>query len=467
MKTDVLIIGGGPGGSAAAMFLLREGITPVILEQEEFPRFHIGESFTGEAAQVLRRLGLGEKMDAMENPIKHGVKVYGTNAATTWYVKVSSRDENWNLYDNTTWQVRRSEFDAMMLQEAINRGAKIIRGTAIKALQDEEGALVGIRIRHLNGDEENISTKVVLDCSGQATFLANQRVTGPKYMGSYDKQVAFFSHVRGAIRGSDTSGEDAKDNTLIFYDKKFHWAWFIPIDKDVVSLGMVTPRARFLEKKQSPEEYFRSEVFNINPEIGRRVAKLDLAEKVHVIPNYSYQVRGFCGKGFICIGDAHRFIDPIFSFGVTVTMREAEFAAPIVRQYLEGKLDDKENPFEEHQMACEKGIDNLEDMIDLFWEQPFAFATFVHSRYVEQMTDAFAGRIYEFEHQPSTSIMSFRKLLKRTREYDADDYSIPIGSRYHPERAPLWAPDSPVPGTEEWIARGQGREEKEELAGAM
>lgn len=465
MKTDVLIIGGGPGGSAAAMFLLREGITPVILEQEEFPRFHIGESFTGEGAQVLRRLGLGEKMDAMENPIKHGVKVYGTNAATTWYVKVSSRDENWSLYDNTTWQVRRSEFDAMMLREAISRGAKIIRGTATKALQDEDGALVGIRIRHLNGEEEDISTRMVLDCSGQATFLANQKVTGPKYMGSYDKQVAFFSHVRGALRGPDTSGEDAKDNTLIFYDKKFHWGWFIPIDKDVVSLGMVTPRAEFLAKKQTPEEYFRSEVFNINPEIGRRVPKLDLAEKVHVIPNYSYQVRGFCGKGFICVGDAHRFIDPIFSFGVTVTMREAEFAAPIVRQYLEGKLDDKENPFEEHQMACEKGIDNLEDMIDLFWEQPFAFATFVHSRYVEQMTDAFAGRIYEFEHQPSTSIMSFRKLLKRTREYDADDYSVPIGSRYHPERAPLWAPDSPVPGTEEWIARGRGRETKEELAG--
>ena len=74
------------------------------------------------------------------------------------------------------------------------------------------------------------------------------------------------------------------------------------------------------------------------------------------------------------------------------------------------------------------------------------------------MTDAFAGRIYEFEYQPSQSIMFFRKLLERTREYDAGDYSIPIGSRYHPERAPLWAPDSPVPGTEEWIGRGQGRE---------
>lgn len=460
MKIDVLIIGGGPGGAAAAMFLLREGITPVILEQEEFPRFHIGESLTGEAAQVLRRLGLGAKMDEMENPIKHGVMVYGTNATTTWYVKVSSRDNDWNLYDNTTWQVRRSDFDKMMLDEAIKRGTKIIRGTATKAIQSEDGTLTGIRVRYSDGREEDIMTKVVLDCSGQSTFLANQKVTGPKYMGSYDKQVAFFSHVRGAIRGPGTSGPEAKDNTLIFYNKKFHWAWFIPIDKDVVSLGMVTPRAMFLEKKQTPEEYFRSEVFNINPEIGRRVPALDLAEKVHVIPNYSYQVRGFCGKGFICVGDSHRFIDPIFSFGVTVTMREAEFAAPIVRQYLEGKLDGKENPFEEHQRTCEKGIDNLEDMIDLFWEQPFAFATFVHSRYVEQMTDAFAGRIYECEHQPSTSIISFRKLLKRDREYDADDYSIPIGSRYHPERAPLWAPDSPVPGTEEWIARGRGKEEK-------
>src|SRR4029079_19759549 len=160
MKTDVLIIGGGPGGAAAAMFLLREGITPIILEQEEFPRFHIGESLTGESAQVLRRLGLEKKMQEMENPVKHGVVVYGTNAATTWYVKVSSRDQDWNLYDNITWQVRRSEFDKMMLEEAVKRGAKLLRGTATQALQAEDGALTGIRIRHPDGTEENIETKV-------------------------------------------------------------------------------------------------------------------------------------------------------------------------------------------------------------------------------------------------------------------------------------------------------------------
>src|SRR5438105_825094 len=430
MKTDVLIIGGGPGGSAAAMFLSRQGITPLILEQEEFPRYHIGESLTCEAAQVLRRLGFEDEMNKRGHPIKHGVKVYGSSGVNTWYIRVSSRDKNWELHDSTTWQVRRSDFDDMMLKEAQARGAKMMHGTATKALLTDDGAVRGVRVRWPDGSEEDIETELVLDCSGQATFLANQKVTGPKYVGSYDKQVAFFSQVTGAVRGSGTSGENAKDNTVIFYAKKFHWAWFIPLDKDVVSVGMVTPRADFLEKKQTPEEFFRNELYNINPEIRRRIPEMKLVEKVHVIPNYSYQVRRFCGKGFICIGDAHRFIDPIFSFGLTVTMREAEFAAPVVRKYLEGKGRDKANPFAEHQIFCEKGIDNLEDMIDLFWEQPFAFATFVHHRYPSDMTDAFAGRIYEFEHQPSAAILSFRKLLKRTREYDQDDYSVPIGSRF-------------------------------------
>ena len=433
------------------MFLLREGITPVIIEQEEFPRFHIGESLTGESAQVLRRLGLEGEMQEREYPIKHGVKVYGTNATNSWYVKVSSRDDDWKLYDNITWQVRRSDFDEMMQNEAVKRGANLKRGHAVQALVREDGSLRGVLARWPDGTTEEIEAKVTLDCSGQATFLANQKVTGPKYVGSYDKQVAFFSHVKGAIRDSGTSGENAKDNTLILYHNKFHWAWFIPVDSETVSVGLVTPRADFLREKQTPEEFFRKDLFNINPELSRRIPSLDLAEKVHVVPNYSYQVRGFCGKGFICLGDAHRFIDPIFSFGVTVTMREAELAAPIVRRYLDGKVPDINNPFKEHQIACEKGIDNLEDMIDLFWEQPFAFATFVHSRYPDQMTDAFAGRIYESDHQPSPAILAFRKMLKRTREYDQDDYSVPIGSRYHPERAALWEPNSPVDTTEKWM----------------
>jgi flavin-dependent dehydrogenase len=457
MKTDVLIIGGGPGGAAAAMFLAREGIKPIILEQETFPRFHIGESMTGEAGQLLRRLGLEEKMLSANYPVKRGVKVYGSEGVNTWFIPVAARTADWKQIPGATWQVRRSHFDRMMLEEAQARGATVVRGKAVKPLLANDGAVCGATMCHPDGTFEDIEAEVVLDCSGLATFLANQRVTGPKYVGNYDKQIALFSHATGAIRNSGSSGEHAKGNTLIFYQKKFHWAWFIPIDDQVVSLGVVVPTATFQESRQTPEEFFRSALPGINRDLARRISDIQLVEKVHVIPNYSYQVRRFCGKGYICIGDAHRFIDPIFSFGISATLREAEFAVPHVLAYLEGKGRDQANPFAEHMLFCEKGTDNLEDMVDLFWEQPFAFAIFVHHRYREELIDAFAGRVYETEHQPSTAILTFRKMLKRTRDYDhEDDYSIPIGSRFHPERAALWEPNSPISTTEGWMPRSVG-----------
>lgn len=461
-KTDVLIIGGGPGGTAAAMFLLREGIKPLLIEQEEFPRFHIGESMTGEAAALLRRLGIGEAMVERDFPVKYGVRVFGTSS---WFIPVARRNERWELEAGSTWQVRRSEFDAMMLKEAEARGAIILRGTAKEALRTAGGELRAIRFQQPDGTSEEIEAQVVLDCSGMSTFLANQKVTGPKYVGSYDKQIAFFAHVKGAIRDSEMSGEMAKDNTLIFYKKKFHWAWAIPVDHEVVSIGLVVPTAEYVKHQQTPSNFFSSYLPTIHPELARRIEKIELVEKVRVIPNYSYQVRGFCGKGFICIGDAHRFVDPIFSFGLSTTLREAEFAVPRIIAYLNGQGRDAANPFDEYQRFCEMGLDNLEDMVDLFWEQPFAFATFVHHRYRHELTDVFAGRVYPTEHQPSNAIMQFRKLLKRQRDYDhTDDYSVPIGSRYHPERAALWEPDSPVEGTEKWIGRGNGQHEPSEVA---
>ncbi|HEY3661757.1 MAG TPA: NAD(P)/FAD-dependent oxidoreductase [Chthoniobacterales bacterium] len=451
MKTDVLIIGGGPAGSSAAMFLAKEGIKPIILEQEAFPRFHIGESMTGEAGALLRRLGLEEKMLERSYPVKHGVRVYGTSS---WFIPVARRDENWELHPATTWQVRRSDFDALMLDEAQARGATLIRGRAKTALRSEDGGVRGVTMVRPDGSEEDIEAQLVIDCSGMATFLANQKATGPKYLGSYDKQIAFFTHVKGALRDTGTSGETAKDNTLIFYQKKYHWAWGIPIDDEVMSLGIVVPTAEFQKHNMGRDEFFRFYLPQINPELVRRTENIEYLGKVHVIPNYSFQVRSFCGKGYICLGDAHRFIDPIFSFGISAAMREAEFAIPHIVSYLRGERRDEANPFEALQRFCEQGSDNLEDMVDLFWEQPFAFATFVHQRYRSELIDAFAGRVYETEHQPSNAIMQFRKLLKRERDYShQDDYSIPIGSRYHAERAPLWAPDSPVEGTEEWLKR--------------
>ena len=188
-----------------------------------------------------------------------------------------------------------------------------------------------------------------------------------------------------------------------------------------------------------------------------RIPEIKLVEDVHVIPNYSYQVNGFCGKGFMCIGDAHRFVDPIFSFGVTMALWEGQLAAPHVKSYLNGDRHDLANPFADHQLYCEKGIDVLEDLIDCFWEYPLQFALLVYHRYTDFITDMFATRIYD--HQPSPALDAFRKLLKREglreKSYETEDlYSVPIGSRFHPERAAIWEANSPSKAPRSGWGRG-------------
>ncbi|MFN7929528.1 MAG: NAD(P)/FAD-dependent oxidoreductase [Blastocatellia bacterium] len=455
-KTDVLIVGGGPSGAASAMFLLAQGIQPVIVEPEPFPRYHIGESLTGEAGQVVRALGLEAAMQQQRHPVKYGVTFYGPKGTSSWFVPVAARDANWQLSPGATWQVRRDEFDKLLLDEAVARGATLLPGRALKPIV-EGGAVRGAQVAMRDGGVQTITSEVLLDCTGQASWLANQRtVTGPKYLGAYDKQIAIFSQVTGAICDQGDTRETHGGNTLLFYRSKYHWAWFIPLDDETVSVGLVMPAAYFRDKGESKRDFLVRELHEINPEMKRRLPEINLSEDVHVIPNYSFQVKNFCGKGFMCIGDAHRFVDPIFSFGLTGALREAQFAAPSIAAYLNGAGRDLPNPFAHHQLFCEKGIDVMEDVIDTFWEYPVAFGYCVQQRYPELMIDLFAGRVYEHEQQPSTVLQEFRKLLNRAQareqSYAGDDlYSIPIGSRYHPERAPIWEAEASTGLTEAWM----------------
>jgi flavin-dependent dehydrogenase len=408
MKTDVAIIGGGPGGSAAAMFLARAGVRVTMIEKSPSPRYHIGESLTGECGNCLRTLGLEPEMTARGHPVKHGVTVYGPRGENAFWVPVKGWCRDSGLFDTHTWSVRRSDFDHMLFTEAAGRGVEVIQAEAIRPLTDGDN-VCGVRVRSDNGREENISSEVLVDASGQAAFLSNTGVAGKKIPGSYNRQIAIFSQVTRAIRDPGA----AAGNTLIFYRRKHHWGWFIPLDDEVTSVGVVVPADYYRATNETRQQFLARELHELNPELKQRLPEIDLIEEVRAVSNYSYRISNFTGKGFVSVGDSHRFIDPVFSFGVFFAMKEAEFAASAITSFLGDSKRDESHPFSEYQQLCDRGQDNVQELIDAFWEHPYAFQIFAHHRYPEDVIHMFAGRVYD--ETPLRGLSAMREINEQGR----------------------------------------------------
>jgi flavin-dependent dehydrogenase len=411
-KQDVVIVGSGPGGASSALFLLKRGIKPLILEKESFPRYHIGESLTGECGLCFRELGLEHAMTAARHPVKWGVKVFGANGKNGFWVPVAKRNADHALEPTFTWQVRRSTFDRFLLDTARERGAEVIQGQAIAPLM-EGGRVAGVRIETSAGERMDIAAEVVIDASGQATFLASRgRVTGVKERGSYDRQVAIFSQVLDAVRDPG----EASGNTLIFYRQKNHWAWFIPLDDEVVSVGVVVPSDYLNAQQLSKEAFLKKELIDLNPELARRLPNLEFIEEVRGVSNYSYHIRDFTGPGHLCVGDSHRFIDPIFSFGLYFSVKEAQAAAAVIEDHLGKERTPAGNPFADYQRWADHGQDIIQMLVDCFWDYPLPFAYLVHHKFKDEMIDLFAGRVYGEEAQSSPGTAALRSLLAQPRE---------------------------------------------------
>jgi flavin-dependent dehydrogenase len=421
MKTDVAIVGGGPGGAAQGMFLARHGVRTAVIEMEAFPRYHIGESMTGECGAIVRRLGLEEYMLAARWPRKQGVKVYGEGDHHAWWVPVMQRTVEGQLEDQETWQVRRDAFDAKLLSEAESRGVTVVRGRASGVVRGDDGAVRAVQVDMADGGVATVECDVCVDASGQRNFFVQAGVTGPKRLGRYDTQIAIFSQFTDTIRDDGAGRAEHPDNTLIFYTRPNHWAWFIPLDDQVVSVGVVLPAAYFKDRMESKGDFLRRELRDMHPELSRRLPRLDPVEAVRAIPNYSFSVTEYTGANWLCLGDAHRFIDPIFSFGLYLSMKEAELATPHIVRFLNGETRDASRPFAEHEMVCTAGVDRLQHLIDGFWAEPLAFAFLVNGRRTRsEMFDLFAGRIYGDEAE-NAARRELRLLAERVYRADAEE----------------------------------------------
>ena len=409
-KHPVIILGGGPAGAATAMFLLKRGITPVIVERDDHPRFHVGESLTGATAITLKNLGLGPAIEAQRYPVKHGAVFYGPDGKNDFWVGLVRRDEKGEQVPNSTWNVMRSSFDKILFEAAVERGAIWVKATALAPIVKDD-TVIGLKIRTPDGATENLYSEVLIDASGCATFLANHRVTGRKVPGSSDKQIALFTQFANTVRDNGPELHQQPGNTLLYYQAKHYWAWFIPVSDELTSVGVVFRTEHFKKARMTKEQMMLHECRHMTPVLSERLPDLTPQEPIYAIPNFSYRVHNYTGKGFVCIGDAHRFIDPIFAYGVYFGIQEGEFAAETIAQLLAGEIKTNGNPFADFERLCDEGNEVVEDVIGVLWEYPLAFQRIVTWRDKVPSLDLLSGRIYGELGANNVARIAMRKLM--------------------------------------------------------
>jgi len=316
-ETDVLILGGGPAGSTAGMVLAREGIRSMVIESDRHPRFHVGESLLPHSLPMFDRLGVHDAIRALPRTlVKPGATFCshdGEERTDFWF------DESMAPVIPHAYNVRRDEFDAMLLGTAAQRGVDVREGWKAVAPEWEGSRLAGVRVRSAAGSEGTIRAKCVIDATGQHAFLASRM--GWKRVYPDHRKFAIVGHFEGVAR---VAGRGAGNIVIIVTQSG--WFWLIPFADGTTSVGLVLDVARFEGMAGRIDAQFDAAI-QATPEAARQLASARRTFPATAVQNFSFEISRAHGDGFALVGDAAGFLDPIFSSGILMGMNAAERAA--------------------------------------------------------------------------------------------------------------------------------------------
>ena len=367
---DVLVIGGGPSGATAAALVAERGHRVLIAERSEEPQFKIGESLMPATYWTLERLGMLDKMRASSFPKKYSVQFYGRSGRPS---KPFYFFENDPHESSQTWQVLRSRFDSMLLDNAVEKGAELRRGLAVTQVLFEDGRAVGAEVETSEGAKGRIEARVVVDATGQAAFLA--RRFGELEVEPRMRHVSFFSHFRGALRDP---GIDEGATLVINTRTGRSWFWYIPLPDDVVSVGVVGPIDYLVKGRGGDPAATFAEELALAPEVQRRIAGAEQLFPIRARRDFSYRSRHVAGDGWVLVGDAFGFIDPIYSTGVLLALKSGEMAADAINDGLErGDLSGEQLGRFGVEFAA--GVESLRRLVYAYYAQGFSFAKFLRA----------------------------------------------------------------------------------------
>ena len=362
---DVAVIGGGPAGSALATFLAREGWNCIALEGSKFPRYHIGESLIPHTYGVFERLGLLDKLEASDFPVKHSVRFVsrtGTESDPFYFSETIAGKRA------QTWQVERSAFDRIMLENAVENGVTVVQNCRVDKALFEKGRAVGVVAECDGMATKEIRAKVVGDASGRSGIIGRQLGLRTSVPGL--KKASSWAYYRGGYR---LPGIDAGETT-IFRVSADAWFWYIPLPDDIVSVGIVGDSERLFNDDGSIEEIFLQQIEVCRP-LAERLVDAERVDKVRGIKELSYLNRQTCGDGWVMIGDARAFLDPIYSSGLYLALGSAELAAGSIDEALR-KGDVSSGNLDKFEGDLWKGVDVIRRLIHAFYDPSFSFKAF-------------------------------------------------------------------------------------------
>lgn len=367
-QCDVVVIGGGPAGSTASALIAQRGHSVQLFERERFPRFHIGESLIPETYWVLERLGMLDKMRQSHFIKKYSVQFVSANG------KLSAPFYFWDNKPHEcsqTWQVVRSEFDQMMLNNAREHGVEAYEGVHVQDVLFDGSRAVGVRVREADGTVREIGAKVVVDASGQSGILQHKfklRIWDPIL-----NKGAIWTYWEGAYRDQ---GKDEGATIVLQTANRLGWFWYIPLHDNRVSVGVVAPFDYLFKGRESHEKTYEEEVERC-PAVKERVANARRVTGYFATRDYSYRATKVAGDGWVMVGDAFGFLDPLYSSGVLLALKSGELAADAIADGL-AKGDVSEAQLGSWGTAFNVGVDRMRRLVCEYYAG-FNFGKFIRA----------------------------------------------------------------------------------------
>jgi FADH2 O2-dependent halogenase len=406
---EVGIIGGGPGGASMAAYLAKAGVSCVLFERDIFPREHVGESLVPSSTRVFKELGLLDQMEEHKFPRKYGAVWTAAQSAQAYQVdwaglgpdtyadiRFDEREQP-GVGRTYTYHVDRGKFDLLLLQHAHKLGATVLEGVRVKQVDFANPDYVVVRF-DVGRQEVGVRVRMVVDASGRQTLLGIQeklKVRDPVF-----DQFAIHAWFDNYDRRVTQKKDGQADYIYIhFLPLSNSWLWQIPITDTITSIGAVTQKKNFAKSRESREQWFW-ECVATRPELDAALRQARQIRPFKEEGDYSYSMTQICGDRFVMIGDAARFVDPIFSTGVSIALNSARFASRDVIAALQAG-DCRKASFATFESTIRRGVKNWYDFINLYYRLNVLFTWFIlDPHYRLDVLKLLQGDVYDEDEPP-------------------------------------------------------------------